>query len=122
AAVCYLDAANVRAREFNSPHPFNSPDGHALLESYLRDSDPNFNSYAHSAAAALPFQDNPPRGQLLALALDHADERVQLEAAWASARLGSRAGIEFLSRACLDWRQSSIAIEYLTELEELNAI
>lgn len=122
AGVCLLDAANTRSRNGAGPHPFNTPDGHDRLESYLCDADADSSSYAHSAAAALPFMDDPPRGKLLALGLDHGDQRVQLEAAWASASLGSRAGIECLARTCLDWRYSAVAVEYLTELGEINAI
>jgi hypothetical protein len=47
---------------------------------------------------------------------------VQLEAAWASAKIGSRAGVEVLSRACQDVKTSAVAVAYLEELGELNAI
>ena len=122
AGVCLLDAANAKSRQQTGPHPFNTPAGHARLVALLRNPSEEAFSYAHSAAAALPFIDDPPRGELLALGLDHADERVQLETAWASASLGSRGGIEYLSRTCLDWRHSALAVDYLTELGELNAI
>lgn len=122
AGVAYLDFVNHLARESTIDHPFNTPEGHGRLEGYLSDSEPEHFSYAHSAAAALPFIDEPPRGQLLGLGLDHAAEHVQLEAAWASAKIGSRSGIEYLGRACLDPRTSAVAVSYLEELGELNAI
>ena len=120
--VAYLDFVNGLAREGGFEHPFDVPAGHALLEGWLIDSDEAHFSYAHSAAAALPFISEPPRGQLLALGLDHPASHVQMEAAWASAKIGSRAGIDFLARACLDPSTSAVAVSYLEELDELNAI
>ncbi len=122
AGVAFLDFANAFARDESIEHPFDSPAGHARLERLLTDPDSERFSFAHSAAAALPFVSEPPRGPLLALGLDHPSKRVQLESAWASARIGSRAGIEFLSRACLDVTVSATAVAYLEELLELNAI
>ncbi|HEX6986907.1 MAG TPA: hypothetical protein VF170_16135 [Planctomycetaceae bacterium] len=122
AGVAYLDFANALAREESIDHPFDAPAGHAMLEAWLTDPDEERHSYAHSAAAALPFVSEPPRGRLLALALDHPAGNVQLEAAWASAKIGSRAGIDFLARACLDPKTSAVAVAYLEELGELNAI
>jgi hypothetical protein len=122
AAAAYLDFANTLAREGPLDHPFDSAHGHAMLESWLRDPTIDSHSFAHSAAAALPFLSDPPRSRLLALALDHPATHVQLEAGWASAKLGSRAGIDYLARACLDPRTSAAAVAYLEELGELNAI
>ncbi|MGC1276194.1 MAG: hypothetical protein WBC44_21025 [Planctomycetaceae bacterium] len=122
AGVAYLDFANALAREEPIDHPFDTADGQARLEALLIDSDEGRHSYAHSAAAALPFIAEPPRGRLLALGLDHPAGRVQLEAAWASAKIGSRAGVDFLARACLDVKVSGVATAYLEELGELNAI
>lgn len=122
AGVAYLDFANAVARDEAVEHPFDTPEGQRRLESLLVDPDPDRHSYAHSAAAALPFLSEPPRGRLLALGLDHPSERVQLEAAWASAKIGSRAGIDFLARACLDVKVSATTVGYLEELMELNAI
>lgn len=122
AGVAYLDFANRLAREDGASHPFDTVEGTGRLEAYLLDSEPGRYSHAHSAAAALPFISEPARGRLLALAFDHPSERVQLEAGWASAKIGSRAGIDFLARLCLDVRYSALAVEYLRELGELNAI
>ncbi len=123
AGVAYLDLANALARSGEAtPHPFDVPDGRRFLEDRLTDADRTKFSHAHSAAAALPFVADPPRERLLALAFDHASPRVQMEAAWASAKLGSRAGVQTLARACLDPRQGAVAVDYLTELGETNAI
>lgn len=122
AGVAYLDFANAMAREGSIPHPFDGPEGAARLESYLLDSDGRRFSHAHSAAAALPFLSEPARGRLLALAFDHPSQRVQLQAGWALAKQGSRAGVDFLARFCLDPRYSAFAVEYLRELDEPNAI
>jgi hypothetical protein len=84
-AVALLDAANRAAIEGKlACHPFNSAVGVRRMQSWLEDRNPDNFSYAHSATAALPFIDNPPRDQLLALAMDHVDSNIQLEAAWAA--------------------------------------
>jgi hypothetical protein len=86
------------------------------LENWLTDPNPDDFSYAASAAVGLPFISTPRRNRLLALALDHSDPKVQLEAAWASAHLGSAAGIKYLRRLCLDPGTSATACSYLREL------
>jgi WD40 repeat protein len=52
--------------------------------------------------AALPFVGNPERDQLFGLAMDHPDAGVQIEAAWASAKLGSESALRVLARYCLE--------------------
>jgi hypothetical protein len=116
-AIALLDCANglaLRGERF--AHPFESEAGRALLEEYLTGSDPRWYSYAHSATAALPFLAPEARGRLMALALDHSSPRVQLEAAWASTKLGSKSGLKLLLRACLDARRAGVARAYLEEL------
>ncbi len=115
--VVLLDLANTLARQERLPaHPFDTRDGHNHLESWLADSDPERSSYAHSAAAALPFIDTKARNALAALAMDHTDPGVQMEAAWASAYRGGTAGLTFLARMCEDPRYSLSARRYLDEL------
>jgi hypothetical protein len=123
AGVAYADYANALALagELES-HPFDGELGATRLEGWLRGSDPDAFSYAHTATAALPFVSRPARDGLLALALDHTDPRVQLEAAWASGRVGSEGGIKFLARLCLDSRWSRVAQTYLAELDREEAI
>jgi hypothetical protein len=122
-AVSLLDAANAALIEgAQCAHPFDSTEGKQRLEAYLRDSDPDHFSYAVSATAALPHISNPERDSLLALALDHPDVQIQLEGAWAAAKLGREAGIKCLQRYCLEVNHSETAKRYLTELAREDAI
>src|SRR5690606_38201289 len=89
---------------------------------WLRDTDPEYFSYAHSATAALPFIGNPPRDELLQLAMDHPDLGVSLEAAWASAKVGMERGIRQLSRYARNINSAATAIQLLTELGREDAI
>ena len=123
AAVSLLDAANrcaIEGMEF--PHPFDSPEGAELLRGWLRDLNPEHFSYAHSATAALPFIGNPPRDELLQLAMDHPDLGVSVEAAWASAKVGMERGIRELSRYAGNINSAATAIQLLTELGREDAI
>lgn len=121
--IALLDWVNRLAREkVISVHPFNTKDGIAHLRAWLTSSDEDQFSSAHAAAAALPFISDPPRSELLALAMDHPDIGVQMEGAWASAFLGSESGIKFLGRLCLDRNLAIRARTYLCELKRLDAI
>jgi hypothetical protein len=115
--IAYLDWVNAFSlAEKIAEHPFDTEEGVARLHDYLTNSDTQCHSFAQSAAAALPFLKHPHRAQLLALALDHACQDVQMEGAWASAKLGSAAGVTFLGRMCLDPVRSKQACRYLHEL------
>src|SRR5262249_42819387 len=82
--IALLDWVNRLAREkVITSHPFNTSDGISKLRTWLTNSDEDEFSFAHAAAAALPFVCDPPRSELLALAMDHPDIGVQMEAAWA---------------------------------------
>ena len=117
ACVAFLDWVNRLTREqLISAHPFDTHEGVQKLRHWLRSSKKDDFSFAHSSAASLPFIGEPQREQLLALAMDHPDSKVQMEAAWASARLGSEAGLKFLIRLSLDYHYSSTACAYLEEL------
>ena len=121
--VALLDWVNRLARDrVISIHPFNTAAGLPKLRDWLTSSDEDEFSYAHAAAAALPFVADPPRTELLALAMDHSDIGVQMEAAWASAFLGSESGIKFLARLCLDRDLAINARTYLQELKRPDAI
>ncbi len=122
-AMSLLDVVNEQAIDGSwDDHLFDSLTGKEQLHSWLADNDPENYSYAHSATAALPFISNPERDQLLALAMDHADTSVQMEAAWASGKLGSEAGMKVLGRFCLDINHSSVAARYLAELDREDMI
>jgi hypothetical protein len=121
--VAYLDWVNTFClADLVQEHPFDSDEGHAILHRYLTDQDPQRYSYAQSAAASLPFLKRGNRQDLLALSLDHTSTDVQLEGAWASAKLGSAAGVNILSRLCRDPAYSKQACQYLRELDLEEAI
>lgn len=123
ACVAYLDFANFLALHDDlEDHPFAADPGVELLEGWLRESDPEQFSYARSATTSLPFVGEPERSKLLALALDHPDGQVQMEGAWAAARLGREAGIKCLARFCSDPNTSIVACTYLEELERAEVI
>lgn len=116
-AGAYLDMANQLALSgSSSAHPFDTPAGKEQLRTWLCSGDRDDVPCAHSAAASLPFVSPPEREDLLALALDHRDPTVQIEAAWASARLGSEGGLKVLARFCHDPRFHRLACQYLQEL------
>ncbi len=115
--IAFLDWVNRLAREeLLTVHPFDAHEGVQKLRHWLRSSNKDEFSFAHSAAASLPFIGEPQREQLLALAMDHPDSAVQMESAWASARLGSDAGLKFLVRLSLERNYSTTACAYLEEL------
>ena len=123
ARVAFLDWTNRLVRKGTIlKHPFNSPEGTALLHTWLASRNEDDFSFAHSAAAAIPFVANPARTQLLALATDHPDINVRMEAAWASARLGHEEGQQLLAQQCLDHNYSMAARAYLEELGLRDAI
>jgi len=122
-AIGLLDSANHAAiNGAFEEHPFDSPAGTSMLRDWLQETDPEKFSYAHSATAALPFVSNPARDQLLALAMDHVDPGVQMEAAWAAGKLGRETGLKVLAQYCLDVNHSDTAQRYLEELERTDLI
>lgn len=121
--VSLLDTANSAAINGDlEEHPFDSPPGWERLQGWLADRDEENFSYAHSATAALPFISNPHRDQLLALAMDHLDAGIQMEAAWAAGKIGREAGLKMLARFCLDVNHSQVAQQYLEELDREDLI
>jgi hypothetical protein len=122
-AVTFLDFINELAvRGEIREHPFDTSAGRKLLRGWLMSNRCDEYSYALSATTSLPFIATPHRNRLLALAMDHADAKVQLEAAWASAKLGSTAGLKMLARMCLDPNHSTTACAYLEEINQSEAI
>lgn len=122
AGVGFLDLANELARDGRGgPHPFDTAEGLARLESYLTDPGSEYFSYAHSATAAIPFLRTPARQRLLDLAARHPDASVRLESYWASAKLGDAHGIASLADAARDPRHGLAALRLLEELDHLEA-
>jgi hypothetical protein len=123
AAVAFLDFTNTLSRQKRlNEHPYDTPEGHRRLEAWLTDSNPDHFSYAHSSAASLPFIGTHVRTALAALAMDHPNTDVQMEAAWASAYRGGTAGVTFLARMCEEPNYSLTAQQYLEELGQANRI
>lgn len=121
--VSFLDSANRSAIEGDlAEHPFDSEQGTARLRSWLTSTNPEEYSYAHSATAALPFLRSSMRNELLGLAREHADVGVQIEAGWASAKIGQEIGLQMLAEFCLDPNYSSTATRYLEELGRTDRI
>lgn len=121
--VAYLDWVNAFAlADQLQHHPFDTEAGQTLLRRYLTDQEPMHYSFAQSAATSLPFITSNARQELLALALDHSSADVQMEGAWASAKLGSSAGVNILARLCRDPIHSKQACHYLRELDLEEAI
>lgn len=115
--VSYLDMSNGLAiGGVLDQHPFNSPAGRMQLDAWLRDTNQEHFSYAHSATAALPFVDASSRADLLNVAIAHPDPSVRMEAAWAQAKTGDLTGVERLLKYCLDPQHSHTARQYLDEL------
>lgn len=121
--ISLLDAANACLIEGGEmEHPFDSSEGKQRLQTWLANTDPGEFSYAHSATAALPFISNPERDELLKLAMNHPDATVQMEAAWAAAKLGQKDGVQRLIEYCYDFNHAQTAKQYLTELGREDAI
>ncbi|MGI8981916.1 MAG: HEAT repeat domain-containing protein [Pirellulaceae bacterium] len=115
--IAFLDCMNLASIAGNlGNHPFDTEQGREHLKGWIESADELQFSYAQSAAASLPFIRNPERDQLLAVAMDHPDPPVQLEAAWASSRIGSESGLKMLARFCMEPELGSIACKYLVEL------
>lgn len=123
AGVATLDLVNALLLDgADMTHTFQSDEGLARIEGWLRDKDEENFSYAVSAAAALPFLERSGRDRLFALAWEHSSPEVQLEAAYASARIGGEAGIKVLVRWCEDPRYALRAMAYLEELDREDAL
>ena len=117
AGIAYLDLVNGLARAGHlERHPFDSEPGSALLSGWLSSRDEGEYSYAHSATASVPFLRPDRRAMVQRLAEGHPSRDVQLEAAWAAAKLGEERGLETLQEACADPRYASKAVRYLEEL------
>ena len=116
-AVSLLDASNRLWLEGGEMrHPFDSDQGVTRLEKWLRDPEPEHFSYAISATAALPFIQHSRQNELFEIAGDHPDVGVQLETAWALAKLERPNGLEKLVELCKKVNHSSRAKSYLKEL------
>ena len=118
SGIAYLDLSNTVARSGKLVrHPFDNEAGLALLEAWLLDKDEERSSFAHTAAATIPFLSPSAREKVQALADQHPDRGVQLEAAWAAAACGVERGFQTLEAACAVPQEAAAAMHYLAELE-----
>ncbi len=116
AGVAYLECVNARAREYGlSPHPFSTPSGIIRLKELLTNPDPQDDN-AISATAALPFLPRDAQSELFSLALDHPNWEVQLEAAWAMAKIGNERGFSLMVDFAKDVHKFIKVARYLHEL------
>ncbi|MCY1081170.1 HEAT repeat domain-containing protein [Archangium lansingense] len=114
-AVALLDMANTLAREHGvTSHSFDTAQGRELLRAFLTDKDPEHFSYAHSAAASLPFLTDSR--EFFTLAMEHPDVGVRMEVAWAAARGGDALAVARLQDWSKDPKTRKRAVTYLTEL------
>lgn len=121
--VSLLDAANACLIEGGEMlHPFDTAEGKQRLRAWLASCDASESSYAHSATASLPFVSNPDRDELLDLAMKHPEAGVQIEAAWAAAKLGREEGLRRLADYCRDFKHAQSAKRYLSELKREDII
>jgi hypothetical protein len=121
--VSLLDASNAYLIEGGEmSHPFDTVEGKERLRGWLTNTGSSESSYAHSAAAALPFISNPDRDELLDLAMMHPDAGVQIETAWAAAKLGRENGLRRLADYCRDFKHAQSAKRYLSELKREDII
>lgn len=115
--MCILDAANSAAREHGlKKHPFDTPAGVKVLAGYLSSKKEEDASYAVSSAASLPFIAKARRGRLVERARKHQSAEVRLEAAWATAKVGDKAGLAYLVEQSTVPASAARAAAYLTEL------
>jgi hypothetical protein len=121
--VAFLDFSNKIALAGTlAGHPFSSAEGIAFLKECLSEPDESKWSYAVSATAALPFLQCDSVAELVAIARAHPSLEVQIEAAWADARMGQDAGVERLALLAGDPRSAHRAIRYLDELGRADRI
>lgn len=121
--ICYLDMCNAIAIRTNTfKHPFNSPDGFAFLDAIVKNIEPGNESYAVSATASIPFLAREYQDRLLEIVSRHHSVDIQIEAAWAGAKIGSNGSADKLVGFAKDYRYSQKAISYLNELHLENRI
>lgn len=116
--LVYLAFVNALAREGTiASHLFQSESAMDRLAGWL--TDPSARPKAYLAAAqALAFLGGPRRDGLLAVAANHRDARVRIEAARVGARRGEEASVGMLVEACHDPRVSRAAGQALRSLDK----
>lgn len=128
AGVAYLDMVNNMAERGEArPHPFDTPQGIELLRQWASSDSAEEASYAQSVAHAIPFLTRPERADLLAILDRHDDRLVQVDAAYAAAKLGDpalgdAAALSKLAALTEDASVSYFACQYLRQLKREDLI
>lgn len=113
-----LDAANSLCLEgWQGAHPYDSSKGAACLRGWLNEKAEDKSGHPHSAALGTAFIHTKDRKELITLALQHPDDEVRMEGAWADVHTGGKEGLELLKQACLRIHDSRRACDYLEELD-----
>lgn len=121
--ISYLDMCNSIAIKTNIfKHPFNSQNGFAFLDNIVKNSKSEDESYVVSATASIPFLDKEYQDKLLGLVNDYKNIDIQIEAAWAGAKIGNEKSIDKLVNFAKDYKYSTKAVNYLNELHLENKI
>lgn len=115
--ISFLDMCNSIAIRTNTfKHPFNSAKGFAFLQQIAESTEANHESYIVSATASIPFLDREYQDKLLQSVSKHTNVDVQIEAAWAGAKMGNTQSVDKLVDFAKDYRYHSKAVTYLNEL------
>jgi len=118
AGVAYLDMVNNMAERGEAkPHPFDTAPGMELLRQWASSENADESSYAQSVAHAIPFLTRPERSELLEILNRHDDRSVQVDAAYAAAKLGDADALNRLSALSEDASVSYFACQYLRQLQ-----
>ncbi|PQO24970.1 hypothetical protein C5Y96_26035 [Blastopirellula marina] len=140
-AIALLSQSNIHALDQEMPshrHPFDSPEGLQHLRACLQtsqqipagyiqnswevDGDNPSAEAAKYAAESLAFITSPDRDELMQLAQQHPAAAVQLEAAWAGAKLGRQSGLDELVRRTHELPLSLTAQNYLEDVGRADLI
>lgn len=121
--ISLLDMCNTMAIHSNTyAYPFNTLEGFSYLDDVIKNSSSDEDSYIISATTSIPFLAKEFQNKLFELVNHHKNINVQIEAAWAGAKIGNEEYIDKLVRFAKDYRYSSLAVSYLKELNLDNKI
>jgi hypothetical protein len=118
AGISYLDMVNnMSERGEAQPHPFDTPQGIELLRHWASSDSAEESSYSQSVAHSIPFLTRPERSELLEILNEHDDRLVQVDAAYAAAKLGDAEALKKLTALSEDASVSYFACQYLRQLQ-----
>lgn len=120
AGVTYLDLCNRRGiANDDFKHPYDSDKGFEWINKLITTNKTNSKneSYIVSVITSLPFLSSAYRTEIISQVEMIPSMKIQIELAWAGAKLGDEAHIEKLVNYAKDYRVSNKAVYYLNELE-----